>query len=213
MIKNGVDIVGNTDSKSVHFIIDKTDPVIGDLSDYEDKILTSFVWDKDLDELVSDLTVCDVHMYLNGQEYNGEDAVIAARALACIGDAYAAQNDFNSAEDELGHLVEKEVKFTLDTKAPVFIVTGVEDEESRIEPYNISVSLQLEEDTLTSVTLNDKVVTINGNTATFSVTEIGEYKLYMEAVDEAGKQSMSLSLRLRRSLTSVLLSLSQQCFL
>ena len=31
------------------------------------------------------------------KKYNGEDAVIAARALACIGDAYAAQNDFNSA--------------------------------------------------------------------------------------------------------------------
>ena len=33
----------------------------------------------------------------NLKKYNGEDAIIAARALACIGDAYAAQNDFNSA--------------------------------------------------------------------------------------------------------------------
>lgn len=31
------------------------------------------------------------------KKYNGEDAVISARALACIGDAYAAQNDFSSA--------------------------------------------------------------------------------------------------------------------
>ncbi len=170
-----VDVAGNTDSQSVHFIIDKTDPVIGDLSDIDGKILTSFDWDKDLDELVSDLTVCDVHMYLNGQEYNGEDAVEDGSYILLI-----------TAEDELGHKVEKEVKFTLDTKAPVFIVTGVEDKESRIEPYSITVSLQLEEDTLTSVTLNGKVVTINNNQATIEVTEIGEYKLYMEAVDEAG---------------------------
>ncbi len=33
----------------------------------------------------------------NLKKYNGEDAIIAARALACIGDAYAAQNDFGSA--------------------------------------------------------------------------------------------------------------------
>lgn len=33
----------------------------------------------------------------NLKKYNGDDAVISARALACIGDAYAAQNDFNAA--------------------------------------------------------------------------------------------------------------------
>ena len=173
-----VDVAGNSDSKSVHFIIDKSKPIIGDLSDIDGKILTSFEWNKDLDELVSDLTVCDVHMYLNGQEYNGEDAVEDGSYILLI-----------TAEDELGHKVEKEAKFTLDTKAPVFIVTGVEDDEKRIEPYNISVSLQLDEDTLTEVTLNGEVITINGDTATFDVTEIGEYKLYMEAVDEAGNVS------------------------
>ncbi len=173
-----VDVAGNTDTKTVHFTIDKSDPVIGDLSAYDDKILTSFEWDEDLDELVSDLTVCDVRMYLNGQEYNGEDAVEDGSYVLLI-----------TAEDELGHKVEKSVEFVLDTKAPVFIVTGVEDEEKRLEPYNISVSVQLEEDTLTSVTLNDKVITITNNVATFDVTEIGEYKLYMEAVDEAGNVS------------------------
>jgi len=33
----------------------------------------------------------------NLKKYNGKDEIIAARALACIGDAYAAQNDFASA--------------------------------------------------------------------------------------------------------------------
>ena len=33
----------------------------------------------------------------NLKKYNGEDVILAARALACMGDAYAAQNDFNSA--------------------------------------------------------------------------------------------------------------------
>lgn len=170
------DSVGNSHSTSVHFIIDKTKPVIGDLSDIDGKVLTSFEWDKDLDELVSDLTVCDVHMYLNGQEYNGEDAVEDGSYVLLI-----------TAEDELGHTVEKSVEFVLDTKGPVFIVTGVEDKEKRLEePYHITVSLQLEEDTLTTVTLNGKVIAVTNDTATIDVTEVGEYKLYMEAVDEAG---------------------------
>ena len=170
------DSVGNSHSTSVHFIIDKTKPVIGDLSDIDGKVLTSFEWDKDLDELVSDLTVCDVHMYLNGQEYNGEDAVEDGSYVLLI-----------TAEDELGHIVEKSVEFMLDTKGPVFIVTGVEDEEKRLEePYHITVSLQLDEDTLTTVTLNGRVIAVNNDTATIDVSEVGEYKLYMEAVDEAG---------------------------
>ncbi|MBR3599786.1 MAG: hypothetical protein IKL53_07890, partial [Lachnospiraceae bacterium] len=124
----------------------------------------------------SDLTVCDVHMYLNGQEYNGEDAVEDGSYVLLI-----------TAEDELGHIVEKSVEFMLDTKGPVFIVTGVEDEEKRLEePYHITVSLQLDEDTLTTVTLNGRVIAVNNDTATIDVSEVGEYKLYMEAVDEAG---------------------------
>ena len=170
-----VDIAGNSDSKSVHFIIDKTAPVIGDLSEYDNKIRTEFVWDKDLDDLVSDLTVCDVHMYLNGQEYNGEDAVEDGSYVLLI-----------TAEDELGHTSEKSVEFVLDTKAPVFIVTGVEDGDSKIEPYHITVTVQLDEDTLDTVMLDGEVITFSGNSVTFDVTEIGEHKLHVEAYDAAG---------------------------
>ncbi len=173
-----VDIAGNSDSKSAHFIIDKSEPVIGDLSHIDGKVLSSFEWNEDIEELVSDLTVCDVHMYLNGQEYDGKEAVEDGAYVLLI-----------TAEDELGHKVEKSVQFVLDTKAPVFIVTGVEKDEKKLEPYNITVSLQLDEDKLTSVTLNGKVITITNNTATIEVVDVGEYELRMEAVDEAGNVS------------------------
>lgn len=172
------DVAGNSDTKSVHFTIDKTDPVIGDLPDIDGKILTSFSWEEDLDELVSDLTVCDVHMYLNGSEYDGESAIEDGSYTLLI-----------TAEDELGHKVEKQVSFILDTKAPVFIVTGVEDGEVKNEEYTINVSLQLEEDTLTSVKLNGEDVLVSNNTCTISVTEKGEYVLEMTAIDEAGNES------------------------
>ncbi len=171
------DVAGNSTSQSVHFTIDKTAPVIGDLSAYDGAVLTEFVWDIDLDELVSDLTVCDVHMYLNGTEYYGEEEIADGSYVLLI-----------TAEDDLGHKVEKSVEFILDTKAPVFIVTGVEDEEVKDEPYEINVSLQLEEDILTSVTLNGKVITITNNVANISVTEKGDYTLVMTAVDAAGNE-------------------------
>ena len=169
------DVAGNSHTASVHFIIDKTAPVIGDLSDYDGTILREFKWNIDLDELVSDLTVCDIHMYLNGSEYDGISDIKDGSYVLLI-----------TAEDELGHYVEKSVEFVLDTKAPVFIVTGVEDGEVKNEAYSINISLQLEEDSLEAVTLNGKTIEVNNNTAALDVTEKGEYTLKMKAFDEAG---------------------------
>lgn len=175
---SSTDAAGNSHSSKVHFVIDKTAPEIGDLSAFDGTILKSFVWDIDLDDLVSDLTVCDTHMYLNGSEYDGVSDIEDGSYTLLI-----------TAEDELGHMVEKSVSFILDTKAPVFIVTGVEDGEAKLEPYDISVSLQLDEDTLTSVTLNGEAIEIVDNAASLNVSENGHYKLAMKAVDEAGNEA------------------------
>ena len=134
--------------------------------------------DINLDEIVTDLTVCQVRMYLNGSEYDG---------MADIEDG--SYTLLITAEDELGHKSEKSATFVLDTKEPIFIVTGVEDGEIRNDNYNIEVSLQLDEDTLDEVKLNDKVITVKNNVATFDVTDKGEYELYMKATDEAGNEA------------------------
>jgi hypothetical protein len=172
------DAAGNSHSSKVHFTIDKTAPKIGDLSAYDGTILKEFNWDMDLDDLVSDLTVCDVHMYLNGSEYDGVSDIEDGAYTLLI-----------TAEDEIGHTVEKSVSFVLDTKAPVFIVTGVENGEVKNEQYNIGVSLQLSEDTLTDVTLNGSPVEITDNAANLTVDSKGDYILTMNAVDEAGNEA------------------------
>lgn len=173
------DAAGNTDTQEVAFTIDKTKPVIDAkvLGAYAGK-LTTFSWDYDLDDIVYDLTVCDVHMYLNGTEYDGTSEVEdGAYELKIV------------AEDELGNQTEETTNFSLDTKAPTFIVTGVEDGEVKNEQYDINVSLQLEEDTLDSVALNGKAVEIKDNAASITVTEKGDYKLTMKAHDEAGNEA------------------------
>ena len=172
------DIVGNEHSENIHFTIDNAAPVIGDLSKYDGKIFKSFSWDEDIDELVSDLTVCDVQMFLNGSEYDGSSDIDDGSYVLLI-----------VATDEMGHRTEKEVRFELDTKAPVFIVTGVENKEIKNEDYIITVSLQLDEDTLSSVTLNGTNISVRDNTATINVTEKGEYTLVLKAYDAAGNEA------------------------
>lgn len=172
------DAAGNEQTSQVHFTIDKSAPVIGDLSSYDGKVLTGFDWNTSLDDLVSDLTVCDVHMYLNGSEYDGVSEIEDGSYVLLI-----------VATDELGHTTEKEVSFELDTKAPVFIVTGVEKDEVKDEPYTIEVSLQLGEDMLTDVILNGKQMNISENVCQFDVTEKGDYTLELKAVDAAGNEA------------------------
>ena len=163
---NCKDAAGNEDTQEVSFTIDKTKPVIDPkvMSAYEGT-LTSFAWDYDLNDIIYDLTVCDAHMYLNGSEYDGTSEVEDG--------AYEMKI---TAEDELGNATEKTVNFNLDTKAPTFIVTGVEDGEIKNEQYDINVSLQLDEDTLDEVTLNGSPVEIKDNAAAITVTEKGDYK-------------------------------------
>ena len=172
------DVAGNSTTQKVHFIIDKTNPAIGDLSAFDGKTLKEFNWDIDLDELVSDLTVCETHLYLNGSEYDGISDVEDGSYTLLV-----------TAKDELGHEAEKSVTFVLDTKVPTFIVTGVEDGMAKQEPYNISISLQLSEDELLEVTLNGETIVVNDNTANITVDTEGEYELYMKAIDVAGNES------------------------
>jgi len=173
------DAAGNEDTQEVSFTIDKTKPVIDPkvMSAYEGT-LTSFAWDYDLNDIIYDLTVCDAHMYLNGSEYDGTSEVEDG--------AYEMKI---TAEDELGNATEETVNFNLDTKAPTFIVTGVEDGEIKNEQYDINVSLQLDEDTLDEVTLNGSPVEIKDNAAAITVTEKGDYKLTMKAHDDAGNEA------------------------
>ena len=172
------DAAGNKHSSTVHFTIDKTAPVITGLDDLDGRILTAVDLDFDLDEMVSDLTVCEIHMYLNGSEYDGVSDIEDGSYTLLV-----------TAEDELGHYSEKSVSFVLDTKPPVFIVTGVEDGEVKQADYSIDVSLQLDEDKLTEVTLNGQAIDISEDSAHIDVTKEGTYTLYMKAVDVAGNEA------------------------
>ena len=172
------DKAGNTSAQAVHFTIDKTAPVIGDLSKYDGKRLNKFVWDIDEKELVKDLTICDVTVYLDGTVYDGMSELADGSHVLKV-----------TAVDELKNESSKEVSFILDQIAPNIIISGIEDKQEILEAANVTVSMQIDEDTLDSVVLNGKEQTISNNTAKFAVDKKGDYTLLVKAHDEAGNES------------------------
>ena len=172
------DKAGNSSSKTVHFTIDTTKPVIGDLSKYDGVKLNTFKWDVDLDELVKDLTVCDIKLYLDGALYDGTSDIEDGSHVLKV-----------EATDELGHSSSKEVTFVLDSKAPNIIVMNVEEGDNLLESTDITVTVELDEDSLDTVTLNDKAINIANNEGKITVNEKGDYVLNATAHDEAGNVS------------------------
>lgn len=172
------DKAGNSTTKTVHFTIDTTDPEIGDLSKYDGVRLNSFDFDIDLDDLVRDLTVCDIKVYLDGALYDGTSDIGDGSHVLKI-----------EATDELGHTSSKEVTFVLDTIGPNIIVTNVESGDNLLESTDITVTVELDEDTLDSVQLNGETIEMKDNQGSFTVSERGSYELTATAHDEAGNKS------------------------
>ncbi|MBR0515464.1 MAG: hypothetical protein IJJ89_01340, partial [Eubacterium sp.] len=194
------DKAGNETVQHVQFTIDKTKPLIKDLEDLANEeeyqayseainsntpgakkllpIFNSFDFDYDDDEIVVDLTTVTYQLYMDDVLYDG---------LSKVEDGFHELKV--TAEDEIGNKSERSFYFRLDTAAPVIIVTGVESGNNLKKPTTVTVALQLEEDTLQSVTLNGTAINIEGNTASFEVSEKGDYDLAIKAVDDAGNES------------------------
>ncbi|MCR5225982.1 MAG: hypothetical protein K6E27_02060 [Eubacterium sp.] len=172
------DKAGNTSSKSLHFTIDTTDPEIGDLSKYDGVKTNKFEWDIDLDDLVKDLTVCDISVYMDGSLYDGTSEIADGSHVLRV-----------EAVDELGHKSFKEVTFVLDTKAPNIIISNVEDGDRLLESTDVTVTVEIDEDILDTVSLNDKSVTVTDNKATLTINSKGKYRINATAHDEAGNTS------------------------
>ncbi len=173
-----VDKVGNEGTQKVHFTIDSKAPIIKDLSEYDNALMKKFEWKYKTDDIVKDLTVCDVSILLDGVEYDGNTELSDGSHTLRI-----------EAVDELGHESSSEYSFLVDTKAPTILVSGVEDGDRLEEERQINISLQLDEDMLRSVVLNGKNIEISNNVSNLTINEKGDYELVITAVDKAGNES------------------------
>jgi hypothetical protein len=172
------DKAGNSTSKQLHFTIDRTDPEINGIDDYDGKAVKSFNMNVDPDSMIKDLTVCTTSVYMDGVEYDGTSNLSDGAHLLNV-----------VATDELGHTTEKKAAFKLDSTAPNILVSGVEEGQYIKVPTEINVTVELDTDTLTKVSLNGQDIPVNDGIAKFTVDSRMAYTLTAEAVDEAGNVS------------------------
>ena len=66
---------------------------------------------------------------------------------------------------------------------------NVEEGDNLLESTDITVTVELDEDSLDTVTLNDKAIDIANNEGKITVNEKGDYVLNATAHDEAGNVS------------------------
>ncbi len=175
---SSVDKAGNKDTKTIHFTIDTKPPVIESLDEYDGKKVKEFKLEKSLDELVTDLTVCEVKLYMDGVEYDGVSALADGTHVFRI-----------EATDEMGHKSVKEFTFVLDTMAPNIIVTGAEDGAYLKDATIVEVSVELDDDYIDYVKVNGEAVAVSDNKCQINVDKRGKYTIEAAASDDAGNKS------------------------
>ena len=89
----------------------------------------------------------------------------------------------------MGNKSSEEINFTIDSIAPNIMISGVEDGQKVEAAPSVNVSVQLDDDTLSSVKLDGKDITIEGNEAKFTVDKKGSHKIEATATDKAGNEA------------------------
>ena len=174
------DKAGNSSEQKIHFTIDTENPEISGLEAYDGTVINKFNGVPDVEDMIVDLTVCKLKFYLDGVEYSDNSEISEGSHVFRV-----------EATDEMGHTLSEnnEFSFKFDSVAPTILVNGIEEGENLKEAREITVSLQLNEDTLTSVKLNGKDMAIKDNACTFTVDSKGKYDLEITAVDAAGNEA------------------------
>ena len=168
------DRAGNTDSRTIHFTVDRTAPYIDAVSQYEGGYYQEFRLCDNLDNIFKDLTVISYEILLNGVEYNGTDFITEE----------GKYNLYVKVRDELGQETIRTAEFIIDHTAPKVIFTGVKDGESVHEKGNILLSLVNAEDEICGIRVNGEEVEPDIRSIEYS--EYGSYRIEVDCVDKAG---------------------------
>lgn len=170
------DFGGNAVRKEQEFKVDKTPPVIADLSEYDGKYVDSFSLRGKLDKMAKDMTTVRVSATLNDADITENDVIIGEgkyklRITAC---------------DEAGNTSQKDATFIIDHTPPQIVIEGA-DARGNVKPGSmVKVSLFDSEDILESVSYNGRNVAVKENTAFVKIDTFGDNRLSVKARDSAG---------------------------
>lgn len=171
------DKAGNSKSQTIHFTIDTTPPVIGDLSEYDGKYLPGFQIKDRMKNLILELSVPTIRMTLNGEPYDGSEITKDGKYTLMI-----------QVEDEVGLTASRTIEFVIDTVAPKIIFAGAENNRLYTDIVNLNLSLENEKDTILSIQINGKPYELTEGTAVYDLVfnEQGYYVIVVDTIDAAG---------------------------
>lgn len=177
---SATDKAGNNKQQTIHFTIDTEAPVIGDLSQYDGKYLSSFELKESLEDLISELSVPTVKMTLNGEAYDGHEITEDGKYTLVI-----------EVVDEVGLSSTKTVEFVIDKTAPKIIFAGVEDKKTYTEAVRLNLSLENESDTIVEILINGEPYELTEGQSSYDISfdTFGDYEVVVLTIDEAGNDN------------------------
>lgn len=180
------DRAGNRRSETIHFTIDTQPPVIAELGQYNGKYLKKFVLEETLEDLISELTSPTVKMTLNGSVYDGREITEDGKYTLII-----------EVTDEVGLTTTRTVEFIIDNTPPKVIFAGVQDGKTYTDPIRLNITLENENDTIDSITINNEQQDMQGKTSyDYAFNNFDDYIVTVYTSDEAGNtNSQTISFR------------------
>lgn len=173
------DGAGNVCEKSVSLLIDENPPVIGYLSDFNEKYLKEFRLPRNFKNYIQDETNIKYRAYLNSKEINSCDIKKDGKYLLQV-----------VAEDEAGNRSESVTAFIVDNTKPRVIVNGIGDDGKIVKNGIIRLSLFDEDDFFREAFVNGECVGIEGNgrEVIIKAEDYGDYDISVVASDYAGNE-------------------------
>ena len=173
------DAAGNKTVKTYQFLIDSKAPIISGVENYDGKYYKTLSPQKEAPLCVSDLTLKDYQLLLNGIEYDGVSEIEKEGKYVLNA----------KATDELGHMAERSAEFIIDNTAPEIAFYGVMDGQTVDKEGVVRWELINSDDTI------DKIL-INGKEGDASLRELryntgGTYNIVINSVDKAGNRGVS----------------------
>ena len=184
-----VDKAGNEAIARKTVTVDTSDPVIKHVDDMNGKYYQVFKLPYELNEMIADLTVPDVTMYLNSDEYDGISEVTEEGK-------YVFKMDVS---DEVGHKAVAQAEFIVDNTEPKVMFNGVEDGMKSDKDIEWSVSLADAKDTLKEVKVDGETKKINQKRNAYQsiLSKKGTHTIEVSAEDLAGnitKEAISVTI-------------------
>lgn len=167
-----VDKAGNESTARKTVTVDTSDPIIKHVDEINGRYYQVFQLPYELSEMINDLTVPTISMYLNSDEYDGVSEVTEEGK-------YVFKMDVS---DEVGHKAVAQAEFIVDNTDPKVIFNGIEDGMKSERDITWSVSLADAKDTM-------KEVLVDGEKKVFDA----EKNVYQETLRQKGKHTIEVS--------------------